>query len=70
VGYAYKSQENCKPIFISPGHKVSLETSLEIVKNTMKNHKLPEPIFISHVLANRIKISDEQINIHGCLEKH
>lgn len=60
VGYAYKSQENCRPIFISPGHKVSLKTSLEIVKSTIKNHKLPEPLFISHTLANKIKISNKK----------
>jgi deoxyribonuclease V len=60
VGYAYKSQEDCRPIFISPGHKVSLETSLEVVKATIKNHKLPEPLFISHTLANRIKISNKK----------
>ncbi|MDI6825720.1 MAG: endonuclease V [Candidatus Aenigmarchaeota archaeon] len=60
VGYAYKSKENCEPIFISPGHKVSLETSLEIVKSTIRNHKLPEPIFIAHSLANKIKISNKK----------
>lgn len=60
VGYAYKSQEDCRPLIISPGHKVSLETSLEIVKSTIKNHKLPEPIFISHSLANKIKISNKK----------
>jgi len=70
VGYAFKSQKDCKPIYISPGHKVSLETSLEIVKSTIKNHKLPEPIFISHSLANKIRISNKHNNIHGSLEEH
>lgn len=69
VGYVYKSQKNCNPIFISPGHKISIEYSLEIVKNCIKNHKLPEPIFIAHGLANKIKINRTN-NMYGSLEKH
>ncbi len=54
VGYTYKSKENCKPILISPGHRVSVNSSLKITKNCIKNHKLPEPIFIAHVISNKI----------------
>lgn len=57
IGYVFKSKKNCKPIFISPGHKVSLDTSLEIIKFCTGDHKLPEPIFFAHSLANKIKIS-------------
>jgi len=57
VGYVYKSKKDCRPIFISPGHKVSLETSLKIIRSCMKGHKLPEPIFFAHSFAERIKIS-------------
>ena len=32
VGYAYRSRENVKPIFVSAGHKVSNVQALEIVK--------------------------------------
>jgi len=60
VGYAYKSKENCKPILISPGHKVSVNSSLKITKNCIKNHKLPEPIFIAHAISNKI-INTENI---------
>ena len=57
VGFVLKSRENCRPIFISPGHKVSLKTSLEIVKKLIKDHKLPEPLYLAHSLANKIKMS-------------
>lgn len=43
VGFVLKSKENCKPLFISPGHRISLKKSLEVVKNCIKDHKLPEP---------------------------
>ena len=36
-----------KNIYISPGHMVSLKTSLEIIKNSMRNHRLPEPLYLA-----------------------
>lgn len=60
VGYTYKSKENCKPILTSPGHRVSVNSSLKITKNCIKNHKLPEPIFLAHTISNKI-INTENI---------
>jgi deoxyribonuclease V len=55
VGYYLKSKKGCKPIIIAPGHKVSLDTSLKIIKNCLRVHKLPEPTRIAHLYANKIK---------------
>jgi len=52
VGWVLKSKAGCNPIFVSPGHLVSLESSLKIVKDCLKNHKLPEPLQQAHRLAN------------------
>jgi deoxyribonuclease V len=52
IGYAYRTKDRTNPIYISPGHKVSLEASLRIVKQCIKDHKLPEPTRLAHVLAN------------------
>jgi deoxyribonuclease V len=60
VGYAYKSKENCRPILISPGHRISLGTSLKITKNCIKKHKLPEPVYLAHSISNKI-INTENI---------
>ncbi len=55
VGFAYLSQINTKPIYISPGHLITLETSIKIIKNTIQTHKLPEPLRLAHELANLAK---------------
>ncbi|MCX8205800.1 MAG: endonuclease V [Candidatus Micrarchaeota archaeon] len=39
------------PIYISPGHKVSLKGSLRIVRHCISAHKLPEPLFIADKLS-------------------
>lgn len=51
VGYAYRSKDGTNPIYISPGHKVSLESSLKIVLHCIRKHKLPEPTRLAHMLA-------------------
>ena len=55
IGYYLKSKKGCKPIIVAPGHKVSLETSLRLIKNCIRKHKLPEPTRIAHLYANKIK---------------
>jgi deoxyribonuclease V len=55
VGYYLKSKKGSKPIIVAPGHKVSLETSLELIKTCIRKHKLPEPTRVAHLCANKIK---------------
>jgi deoxyribonuclease V len=55
IGYAYRTKDRTNPIYISPGHKVSLEASLRIVKQCIKDYKLPEPTRLAHMLANSYK---------------
>jgi len=55
VGYYLKSQTGSKPIIVAPGHKVSLDTSLKLIRTCIHKHKLPEPTRIAHLCANKIK---------------
>jgi deoxyribonuclease V len=55
IGYAYLSSHRTKkPIYISPGHKVSFETALEVVRRLCR-YKLPEPIRRAHNLATEFR---------------
>ncbi len=53
VGWFVKSGRK-KGIYISPGHKVSLNTSLKMVKNFLK-YKIPEPLRLAHIHANEMR---------------
>ncbi|MDD1721503.1 MAG: endonuclease V [Euryarchaeota archaeon] len=55
VGFILKTREGTKPIFISPGHRVSLQSSLVIVQSSLRGHKLPEPLRLAHVKAQARK---------------
>lgn len=55
-GYELKTREGSKPVYVSPGYNVSLKSSLEIVKNCLKEkHKLPEPLYLAHRYVNKVK---------------
>lgn len=58
VGIALRSKKNCNPIFISPGHRVGMEQSVEIIKNCIKGYRIPEPTRQAHMLVNKVRIDD------------
>lgn len=41
-----------KDVYVSVGHKISLDTAVEIVKKLTRNGRLPSPIFTAHRMAN------------------
>nr|MDO8098055.1 endonuclease V [Candidatus Njordarchaeota archaeon] len=55
IGAALLSGAGFKPIYVSVGHKVSLESAIEIVKKTTKGSRLPEPLRLAHVASNEAK---------------
>ncbi|MEA3429685.1 MAG: endonuclease V [Nanoarchaeota archaeon] len=54
-GFEVKTKEFAKPVYISPGHKIGLGSSLKITQETLKGHKLPEPLQLAHRYVNKIK---------------
>lgn len=52
-GYVYFSSKKVKnPVYVSPGHRVSFETLLDIVKH-FSGYKIPEPLRKAHILAKK-----------------
>lgn len=56
IGAALRTKKNVKPMFISPGHLITLEDSLRIVMSTVRKHRLPEPTRLAHNTVNRYRI--------------
>ncbi len=55
VGEVVTTKPDTKPIYVSIGHMVSLETAVEIVKHCAKN-RIPEPLLQAHNLATKTRI--------------
>ncbi len=55
VGWLLKSSRRGRTIIVAPGHRVSLENALLIVKACIRNHKLPEPARLAHEYVTGLK---------------
>ncbi len=44
VGAVVRTKTNVKPVFVSPGHKIDLSTSVQIILETCRDVRLPEPL--------------------------
>lgn len=53
IGWMLRSKEGCNPLIVSPGHRVSLASSLELVLQWTKRYRLPEPTRLADRLASR-----------------
>jgi deoxyribonuclease V len=52
-GFIFYANNRIKnPVYISPGHNISFETSKKIVKH-LSNHKIPEPLRQAHLFATK-----------------
>lgn len=53
VGWVLRSREGCKPIYVSPGHRVSVDSAPDLVMRFVTRYKLPEPTRLADRLASR-----------------
>lgn len=53
VGCALRSKRRCNPLIVSPGHRVSRETAVELVLRCLAGYRLPEPTRLADRLASR-----------------
>lgn len=57
IGVALRSKKNCKPIFVSPGHKVDMQQSIDIIKHCIRGYRIPEPTRHAHNFVNQVRLA-------------
>ena len=55
VGAEVVTKQGTKPIYVSVGHRVSLNRATELVLKCTGKYRLPEPIRRAHIMANEEK---------------
>ncbi|MFH1541299.1 MAG: endonuclease V [Elusimicrobiota bacterium] len=53
IGIVMRSKKYTKPIFISQGHKIDLVTASDIVFKCLAKYRIPEPLRLAHIEANK-----------------
>jgi deoxyribonuclease V len=51
IGSVVTTREGVKPVFVSVGHMVSLQTAVQIVKHCARGSRIPEPLRFSQKIA-------------------
>ena len=57
IGTEVITNQETKPVYISVGHKVSLDPTVMLVMHCARKYRLPEPIRRAHMIANSEKRS-------------
>lgn len=55
IGAVVRTKKNVKPIFISPGHMIDIDSSIEVILQLTNKFRLPEPIRSAHLFAEEVK---------------
>lgn len=57
IGMALRTKKKCNPVFVSPGNKITMQESMEIMKQCVGKYRIPEPTRLAHLLVNRERIA-------------
>jgi deoxyribonuclease V len=55
IGASLRTKKNCKPIFISTGHRITLSESVDTIKNCVRGFRIPEPTRRAHTMVNEFR---------------
>lgn len=56
IGTVLRSKDNVKPLFISPGHRVSHDTAVAMVLRCLTKYRLPEPTRLADKYSKTVKL--------------
>lgn len=48
IGYALRTKDKVKPVYVSPGNLISFENCVELTLKLTKGYRLPEPTRLAH----------------------
>ena len=57
IGMALRSRARANPLYVSIGHRVSLDTALAWVRSSLRGRRLPEPTRQAHDAATRVRLA-------------
>ncbi len=59
IGMAVRTKERTKPVYVSVGHRIDLQTAVDLVLATARGYRLPEPTRQAHLFANVVRREGE-----------
>jgi len=63
IGAVLRTRDRVRPLFVSPGHRVDLKTSIDIVMHAVTSYRIPDPIRRADHLS-RLAVQEETEHGH------
>lgn len=54
IGAVLRTKDIVRPLFVSPGHRIDLEASIEIILACIKKYRIPEPLRRADHISKRL----------------
>ncbi|MFC1735902.1 deoxyribonuclease V [Candidatus Hydrogenedentota bacterium] len=58
IGRVLRTRGNVNPVFVSPGHLIDMESSLDLVLRMCPRYRISEPVRRAHELVNNLRRND------------
>jgi deoxyribonuclease V len=55
IGTVLRSRTGVKPVFVSPGHRMDIPTSVRLVLSLCNSYRVPEPLRQAHICVSRLR---------------
>jgi len=59
IGTVLRTKRKVKPVYVSPGHRISHRRAIEIVLACCRGYRIAEPIRQAHLLVNRMRVENK-----------
>ena len=56
VGAVVRTRTGVNPIFVSPGHRIGLESAITLALSCCRGYRIPEPVRLAHLAVNRLRV--------------
>jgi deoxyribonuclease V len=60
IGAVLRTKDCVNPVFVSQGHRVSLERAVDVVLQCTRRYRIPEPVRRAHMLVNKLRLEAAQ----------
>ncbi len=55
IGMVVRTRTGVKPVFVSPGNRMNIDTSVQVVLSLCRGYRLPEPQRQAHIFVNQLR---------------
>lgn len=59
IGVVLRTKKKCKPVFISPGHLITMNESIALISQCVGKYRIPEPTRLAHLYVNELRIANK-----------